>query len=108
MHGASWRTVPGCTAPWRGSKWRGVAWRGVACLSILCRAALRFATPCNRLPVQILKEQRDEDWCMGEIVHVLTNRRHREPAIAYVKRARHITPRVVHVLDHVSSDTRVS
>ena len=35
--------------------------------------------------IKTLKEKRDEDWCMGEIVHVLTNRRHREPAIAYAE-----------------------
>ncbi len=25
----------------------------------------------------------DEDWCMGDIAHTLTNRRYREPTIAY-------------------------
>lgn len=34
---------------------------------------------------QILKEQKDEDWEMGHIVHTLTNRRYKEKCIAYAE-----------------------
>lgn len=33
--------------------------------------------------IQIIKEQRDEDWNMGNIVHTLTNRRWMEKTVAY-------------------------
>jgi len=33
--------------------------------------------------IQLLKEKRDEDWNMGNIVHTLTNRRWQEKTIAY-------------------------
>nr|XP_003469368.1 1,4-alpha-glucan-branching enzyme [Cavia porcellus] len=35
--------------------------------------------------IQILKELKDEDWNMGNIVHTLTNRRHLEKCIAYAE-----------------------
>ncbi|XP_030648584.1 1,4-alpha-glucan-branching enzyme [Chanos chanos] len=35
--------------------------------------------------IQILKELRDEDWYMGDIVHTLTNRRQGERSIAYAE-----------------------
>ncbi|KAL6115834.1 gbe1 [Pungitius sinensis] len=35
--------------------------------------------------IQILKESKDEDWDMGDIVHTLTNRRYGEKCIAYAE-----------------------
>lgn len=35
--------------------------------------------------IKLLKEVRDEDWNMGNIVHTLTNRRWLEKTIAYVE-----------------------
>jgi len=35
--------------------------------------------------IKLLKEQKDEDWNMGDLVHTLTNRRHLEPCIAYAE-----------------------
>ncbi|XP_072115914.1 1,4-alpha-glucan-branching enzyme isoform X1 [Mobula birostris] len=35
--------------------------------------------------IQILKERKDEDWNMGNIVHTLTNRRYGEKAVAYAE-----------------------
>lgn len=35
--------------------------------------------------IQMLKELKDEDWNMGNIVHTLTNRRYNENAIAYAE-----------------------
>ncbi|KAK2529847.1 Gbe1 [Columba livia] len=35
--------------------------------------------------IQIIKELKDEDWNMGNIVHTLTNRRHEEKYIAYAE-----------------------
>ncbi|XP_030051980.1 1,4-alpha-glucan-branching enzyme [Microcaecilia unicolor] len=35
--------------------------------------------------IQILKELKDEDWNMGNIVHTLTNRRYNEKCIAYAE-----------------------
>ncbi|OCT91185.1 hypothetical protein XELAEV_18014241mg [Xenopus laevis] len=35
--------------------------------------------------IQILKELKDEDWDMGNIVHTLTNRRYNEKCIAYAE-----------------------
>jgi 1,4-alpha-glucan branching enzyme len=35
--------------------------------------------------IRTLKELRDEDWSMGNIVHTLTNRRYQEKTIAYVE-----------------------
>ncbi|XP_018431642.1 PREDICTED: 1,4-alpha-glucan-branching enzyme [Nanorana parkeri] len=35
--------------------------------------------------IQILKERKDEDWNMGDIVHTLTNRRYSEKCIAYAE-----------------------
>lgn len=35
--------------------------------------------------LQIIKELKDEDWNMGNIVHTLTNRRYEEKYIAYAE-----------------------
>ncbi|ELV13529.1 1,4-alpha-glucan-branching enzyme [Tupaia chinensis] len=35
--------------------------------------------------IQLLKELKDEDWNMGNIVHTLTNRRYLEKCIAYAE-----------------------
>jgi len=35
--------------------------------------------------IKMVKEQRDEDWQMGHIVHTLTNRRHNEAVISYAE-----------------------
>ncbi|XP_013380522.1 1,4-alpha-glucan-branching enzyme isoform X2 [Lingula anatina] len=35
--------------------------------------------------IEMLKHYKDEDWDMGNIVHTLTNRRHREKCIAYAE-----------------------
>lgn len=35
--------------------------------------------------VQILKEQKDEDWDIGDIIHTLENRRYKERTIAYAE-----------------------
>lgn len=35
--------------------------------------------------IELLKEMKDEDWNMGNIVHTLTNRRWMEPAVAYAE-----------------------
>eukprot|EP00127_Corallochytrium_limacisporum_P006304 Clim_evm15s225 gene=Clim_evmTU15s225 len=35
--------------------------------------------------IKLLKEQKDEDWNMSHICHILTNRRYKEPAIAYAE-----------------------
>ena len=35
--------------------------------------------------IKLLKEKRDDDWDMGNIVHTLTNRRYREKSIAYAE-----------------------
>ena len=33
--------------------------------------------------IEILKKKRDEDWAMGHIAHVLSDRRYKEATIAY-------------------------
>ena len=35
--------------------------------------------------IKMLKEQKDEDWNIGNIVHTLTNRRWQEKCIAYAE-----------------------
>lgn len=35
--------------------------------------------------IQLLKEFKDEDWNMGNIVYTLTNRRHLEKCVAYAE-----------------------
>ena len=35
--------------------------------------------------IKMLKEQKDEDWNMGMVIHTLTNRRWREKCIAYAE-----------------------
>ncbi len=44
--------------------------------SMIIKACLMF---------QMLKEQTDDDWNMGNIIHTLTNRRHGEKHIAYAE-----------------------
>ncbi|KAI8995068.1 glycoside hydrolase superfamily [Gaertneriomyces semiglobifer] len=43
----------------------------------------RLAMAIPDMWIKYLKETRDEEWEMGHIVHTLTNRRWKEPAIAY-------------------------
>ncbi|KAI8144413.1 1,4-alpha-glucan-branching enzyme GBE1 [Fennellomyces sp. T-0311] len=43
----------------------------------------RLAMAIPDMWIKLLKEQKDEDWNMGKIVHTLTNRRHLEKAITY-------------------------
>ncbi|KAI9318529.1 1,4-alpha-glucan-branching enzyme GBE1 [Dichotomocladium elegans] len=43
----------------------------------------RLAMAIPDMWIKILKELRDDDWSMGDIVHTLTNRRHLEKAVAY-------------------------
>jgi len=35
--------------------------------------------------IKMLKEQKDDDWMMGDVVHTLTNRRWGEKSIAYAE-----------------------
>jgi 1,4-alpha-glucan branching enzyme len=35
--------------------------------------------------IKMLKEQKDEDWNMGMVIHTLTNRRWQEKCIAYAE-----------------------
>ncbi len=35
--------------------------------------------------IKLLKEVKDEDWDMADLVHTLTNRRHQEKCIAYAE-----------------------
>ena len=35
--------------------------------------------------IQLLKEKKDDDWDMGNLVHTMTNRRHGEKHIAYAE-----------------------
>ncbi|KAL1936534.1 hypothetical protein VTP01DRAFT_668 [Rhizomucor pusillus] len=43
----------------------------------------RLAMAVPDMWIKLLKEQKDENWNMGNIVHTLTNRRHLEKAITY-------------------------
>ncbi|GAV49507.1 hypothetical protein ZYGR_0P01510 [Zygosaccharomyces rouxii] len=43
----------------------------------------RLAMALPDMWIKLLKEQKDEDWEMGDIVHTLTNRRHGEKVVAY-------------------------
>ncbi|MEE6507415.1 hypothetical protein FKM82_022025, partial [Ascaphus truei] len=45
----------------------------------------RLAMAVSDKWIQILKEQKDEDWDMGNLVHTLTNRRYNEKCIAYAE-----------------------
>ncbi|KAI9136711.1 glycoside hydrolase [Paraphysoderma sedebokerense] len=45
----------------------------------------RLAMAIPDMWIKILKEQRDEDWDIGNIVHTLTNRRWKENSIAYAE-----------------------
>ncbi|RKP09697.1 glycogen branching enzyme [Thamnocephalis sphaerospora] len=43
----------------------------------------RLAMAIPDMWIKLLKETRDEDWDMGNLVHTLTNRRHLEKTVAY-------------------------
>ena len=43
----------------------------------------RLAMAIPDMWIKMLKEQRDEDWDIGNIVHTLSNRRWMEPCISY-------------------------
>ena len=45
----------------------------------------RLAMSIPDMWIKLLKEQRDEDWDIGHIVHTLENRRHNEKVIAYAE-----------------------
>ena len=45
----------------------------------------RLAMAVPDMWIKLLKEQRDEDWNIGDIVHTLTNRRWQESCIAYAE-----------------------
>ncbi|KAA8916182.1 hypothetical protein TRICI_001673 [Trichomonascus ciferrii] len=45
----------------------------------------RLAMAVPDMWIKLLKEKRDDDWDMGNIVYTLTNRRHREPTVAYAE-----------------------
>ena len=45
----------------------------------------RLAMALPDMWIKMLKEEKDEEWDMGHIVHTLTNRRHQERTIAYVE-----------------------
>ncbi|KAM7287785.1 1,4-alpha-glucan-branching enzyme [Ixodes scapularis] len=45
----------------------------------------RLAMAVPDLWIKLLKEQKDEDWNMGHIVHTLTNRRWMEKSVAYAE-----------------------
>ena len=45
----------------------------------------RLAMAVPDMWIKLLKEQRDEDWNIGDIVHTLTNRRWMENCIAYAE-----------------------
>ena len=45
----------------------------------------RLAMAIPDLWIKYLKEQKDEDWNIGTLVHTLTNRRWKESCIAYAE-----------------------
>lgn len=45
----------------------------------------RLAMAVPDMWIKYLKEKKDEDWNIGHIVHTLTNRRYKEPCIAYAE-----------------------
>lgn len=45
----------------------------------------RLAMAIPDMWIKYLKEKKDEDWKMGDIVHTLTNRRYKEPCISYAE-----------------------
>lgn len=45
----------------------------------------RLAMAVPDMWIKMLKEQKDDDWDMGHICHILTNRRHGEKTIAYAE-----------------------
>lgn len=48
--------------------------------------------------IKMLKEQSDDDWKMGDLVHTLTNRRWMEPAVAYAESHDQVNSFPVHFL----------
>lgn len=49
------------------------------------KAFSRLAMAIPDMWIKILKEQKDEDWDIGNIVHTLSNRRWGEGTIAYAE-----------------------
>ncbi|KAG8748503.1 alpha-1,4-glucan branching enzyme [Ceratobasidium sp. 414] len=45
----------------------------------------RLAMAVPDMWIKMLKEQKDDDWKMGDVAHTLTNRRYREKTIAYAE-----------------------
>ncbi|KAG8696077.1 alpha-1,4-glucan branching enzyme [Ceratobasidium sp. 394] len=45
----------------------------------------RLAMAVPDMWIKMLKEQKDDDWKMGDVVHTLTNRRYREKTISYAE-----------------------
>lgn len=45
----------------------------------------RLAMAIPDMWIKLLKEEKDEDWKMGHIVHTLTNRRWKEGTVAYAE-----------------------
>lgn len=54
-------------------------------VNVLVTAVSGLCTKLTYLVLQILKELKDEDWNMGNIVHTLTNRRYGEKCIVYAE-----------------------
>lgn len=50
-----------------------------------CGFDYRLAMAVPDMYIKMLKEQKDEDWDMGKLVHTLTNRRWQEKTIAYAE-----------------------
>lgn len=65
----------------------------VSGMPLLCRSIeegglgfdYRLAMAIPDMWIKLLKEERDENWSMGHIVHTLTNRRYGEKSIAYAE-----------------------
>lgn len=65
----------------------------VSGMPLLCRPVAegglgfdyRLAMAVPDMWIKLLKEQKDEDWSMGHIVHTLTNRRWNEKTVAYAE-----------------------
>ena len=45
----------------------------------------RLAMAIPDMWIKLLKEKKDDEWDMGNICHVLTNRRHKEKCIGYAE-----------------------
>ncbi len=65
----------------------------VSGMPLLCRPVIegglgfdyRLAMAIPDMWIKLLKEQKDEDWSMGHIVHTLTNKRWNEKTVAYAE-----------------------